>query len=276
MSNSYSADFGLNIAKKLSFQGSDNRFGRQSKSSGSLGIGSRASGDKSTLYISDDLLLGGREVYWTNLCHYQEDRQEQIKDIQLKYKRTCRAKDTLVFEPYNLFFKVYDQDVQDQELSMDSLIRDSLIRQFMVDIEGSASLFTIKLWPQGLIPKIKKLARHYELIIFSVLPRKIITELINMHLSELKDCFSFVLGNEDLTMFEGHNKAFKDIGLLACNRMDNQESPGELFVIDTCDFESSVDQDLITFLPAKVYGCDLKHTNLDEIIVGLKNYREQD
>lgn len=152
-----------------------------------------------------------------------------------------------MIEPYNLFFKVLEFDQSDEDLNLANL-HNELTKQLVFKCEQKNFVLTIQIWPQGLEQQVKKLAEHNELIIFTILPQQAIRAIIENLVPQLKDCFSIILSNENLAEEETSNHYFKDIGLLAGNRMENMDPPGDLFVIDTLDYFNHVDQDLIQYV----------------------------
>lgn len=78
-------------------------------------------------------------------------------------------------------------------------------------------------------------------------------DIFEVAMPDLIEHFSHVLCHEEMETYPDSNKYFKDISLLANNRMANSEPEGELFVVDVLDFEFSVDLDCIQYMKAKKY-----------------------
>lgn len=137
-----------------------------------------------------------------------------------------------------MFFRVFEFDSSNQEVNFENL-PDILTKQLIFKCGTRNFVLTIQIWPAGLVKIIKKLAQHYELVIFTILPEQAIKAIIENLVPELKEYFPVILSNENLQEEESSDFYFKDIGLLACNRM--QDSNRNVFCIDTEDYSTHVD-----------------------------------
>ena len=85
-------------------------------------------------------------IFWTDLSKYYPDRQEAIYDLQEKYARKCKIRNTLVIEMVGTFLHLIDPS--DPELRFN----DPSVKQVKCIIEDQVFVAIVKLWPMGLIP----------------------------------------------------------------------------------------------------------------------------
>jgi hypothetical protein len=74
---------------------------------------------------------------------------------------------TLVFEPVGTFFRIIDPSKGQNNFG------DPSLHQISALIEGQLHIIVMKMWPTSLAKHLKKLARHYELVIYTILPVEI-------------------------------------------------------------------------------------------------------
>ena len=72
----------------------------------------------------------------------------------------------------------------------------------------------------GLIKHLKKLAKYYELVVYTILPRDILEQIFGM-VPGIRDIISHSLCYDEL-MFDG-TTAWKDLSYLAMNRKINTD-----------------------------------------------------
>lgn len=111
--------------------------------------------------------MGGYTSFWTDLSKYDTERADQTSELRSRFARTASQHNTIVFEPFNLFFKVFDVENEVDELKLN----DPLLRQLCFVEDKTRYLLTFQVFPSVLLHKIRKLALYYELVIFTILPR---------------------------------------------------------------------------------------------------------
>jgi hypothetical protein len=74
---------------------------------------------------------------------------------------------------------------------------DLTIKQIKCKIDDTIYVAIVKIWPEKLIQQLKKLHKHYELIVFTILPEGIVDELYNI-IPELKTFVSHTLSYDNL------------------------------------------------------------------------------
>ena len=79
----------------------------------------------------------------------------------------------------------------------------------------------MKIWTQGLIKQLKKLAKNYEIIIYTILPTDVMDKIYKLD-PEFADIISHTLCFEQLVFQDGY--PCKDLALLAENRTQNLEA----------------------------------------------------
>ena len=85
----------------------------------------------------------------------------------------------------------------------------------------------------GLLAQLKKLTKYYELVIYTILPREIVNQFYNL-VPGIEDYISHTLCYEDLTFSEADGLAYKDLALLAHNRLSHHTNENQIF-----DYQSS-------------------------------------
>lgn len=102
------------------------------------------------------------------------------------------------------------------------------------------------MWPQKLIAQLNKLARNYELIVFTILPIDIVNQIYDK-VPELRALISHTLTYEDLTFSEENAVAYKDLGLLSKNRVSTVDEQMETMVVDIKKASEIADVNYITY-----------------------------
>lgn len=118
------------------------------------------------LHIQGDNIAADITTYWTYLNAYDPTRNDAIKELQQKFKKKTKHANTLVIEPCGLFFRIHDATKPQMLLQ-----NGSQVRQIMEEVDGQKMLLTIHISPSGLVNQIKRLAKYYEIVLFTVLPR---------------------------------------------------------------------------------------------------------
>ena len=77
------------------------------------------------------------------------------------------------------------------------LISDQSIRSFQCTIDNQVYIAYLKFWPDSLMSYLTKLNRYYELIIFTILPREIVTQF-SKSIAGFDEIISHSLCYEDL------------------------------------------------------------------------------
>lgn len=176
-----------------------------------------------------------------------------------------------MIEPINYFFTLLDPNVESINIGH------PMVFQIKSVVYQQNMLATIKMWPQGLEAAVQRLHKYYEIVLFTILPAAIIDKIIRDLVPGLADLISVVLTYEEL-VFEGESGyVYKDLSLLAHNRianMDDGREPGEIIVIDSQDIAVCCDQSLVSFMQGQAYGGDLKYANIVSTAEALKHYRQ--
>ena len=157
-------------------------------------------------------------------------------------------KNCLVIEPLGLFLHLLNP-------YKDALsLRDQLcpqVKQFEYNHEEINYVALIKVWPQGLIKQLKKLAKNYEIVIYTILPKVIMDQVYSLD-PEFLDIISHTLCFENLVYQDGY--PCKDLALLAENRTQNikceddeEVQVSEIIVIDTLDSNECSDPHCVTY-----------------------------
>jgi hypothetical protein len=118
-----------------------------------------------------------------------------------------------------------------------------------------------------------KLAKYYELIIYSILPKEVIDQIYKL-VPGIEQYISQTLSYENLTFCDDNFLVYKDISFLAHNRVthmteiendDAEPIEGEIMVIDVLSAEDNVDNNYITYFQSQPYNGQLTYTNLANI-----------
>lgn len=86
-----------------------------------------------------------------------------------------------MFEPYNLFFKVLDP--------AEVKLTDPLLKQLQYDDGETKYVVTIKSYEHGLLKHLSKLAKYYELVIYTVMPRSLMEDIFKKVLPHTRALF---------------------------------------------------------------------------------------
>jgi hypothetical protein len=116
------------------------------------------------------------------------------------------------------------------------------VKQIEYSHEETSFIALIRFWPKEMIKQLKKLAKNYEIIIYTILPSEVMEKVYKLD-PEFEDIISHTLCFEHLVYYNGY--PHKDLALLAENRTqnldkdDDEEDPvcSEIIVIDTLDSE---------------------------------------
>lgn len=153
-----------------------------------------------------------------------------------------------MFEPFGLFFKVLD-------VSKSIDIHDQRLKQVQW-VEGNTNFFlTIKVYIPILVWQLKKLARNFELIIFTFLSKKLLEDVLPIQVREL---FAHIVSNENLVGSTSSKFTFKDLSLLSQNRFET----GKVIIADCFGMNTCVDKVKVNYLRVKEYQEDLRYKNL--------------
>ena len=118
----------------------------------------------------------------------------------------------------------------------------------------------VKYWEQPLLNHLRKLHAHYELVIFTTIPRNFIESLLSIT-PALKQVISRVLCFEDTIFLE--NFIVKDISLLLHNReIEN------IFVVDTNP--NQVHQESVAHIAPDPYDGYITYTQLASLVRSLR------
>jgi hypothetical protein len=78
-------------------------------------------------------------------------------------------------------------------------------------------LLTIHISPNGLIQQLRRIAKYYEIVLFTVLSRQLLNKIISSIVPELDEIVHEILCMEEV--LEGENNIYyKDLAILADNR----------------------------------------------------------
>jgi hypothetical protein len=153
------------------------------------------------------------------------------------------------------------------------------VKQIEYNLGDASYIALIKIWPKELLKQLKKLAKNYEIIIYTVLPMDVMKKVFLLD-PEFADIISHTLCFEHLVYQDGY--PCKDLALLAENRTqnlepeDDDEAPvcSEIIVIDTLDNESGSDPHCVTYFQGQPYEGQMAYSNVDYINTMLKGYRK--
>ena len=103
-------------------------------------------------------------------------------------------------------------------------------------------------WPLKLVLQLQKLKKYYEIIVFTILPKKFV-DMFYEQIPDLKELIDHTLTYEDLVFDEENHVVYKDLSLITGNRNfhRNENEEGEIIVIDTKKREESVDTQFVTY-----------------------------
>lgn len=104
-----------------------------------------------------------------------KNQSNEIYQLQKQFTRLSSCETTLVFEMVGTFVQLIDP-VKDQ---VDTLFSDGNIHQFQCCVEGSTYFALLKYQPIDLIKQLRKLAKRYELVIYTILPREIVKNFLH-------------------------------------------------------------------------------------------------
>ena len=137
----------------------------------------------------------------------------------------------------------------------------------------------IKIYPIGLSSLLKKLAKYYEIIVYSLLPKSILDQIFES-VPDSQYSINHILAYDDIYFRDGY--ACRDLGILAENRTQNLKPNGEgadiqdseILVIDRGEGQAVADQKCVTYLQGQVYDGSYNYKNLQYISDIMKMYRE--
>ena len=129
------------------------------------------------------------------------------------------------------------------------------------------------MWPLKLVAQLTKLARNYELIVYTILPSEIVSQIYDK-VPELRLLVSHTLTYEDMTFSEENFVAYKDIGLLASNRISSEQEQMETMVVDIKKASEIADLNYLTYFQLPEYKAKCAYNNLAYLHDTLKQYRK--
>ena len=94
-----------------------------------------------------------------------------------------------------------------------------------------------------MLTHIKKLKQYYELVVYTILPMELVTEIYKL-IPTLSDHINHTLSYEHLTFCDETSKVIKDMSLLQLNRI---ELNCETIVLDSTLRDQCCDTNLVTF-----------------------------
>lgn len=170
--------------------------------------------DKEKIVVQNKNLqsfTNGQAAVFTCLDVYRgEDdlSEEQIEELNLKkeaYAKQSRHAKTLVFEIVDLMLRIVDFE-NDETYTF----RDANVKQLSYNSEEHFETLFVRIFPMQLVKMLEKFATCYEVIIYSVLPKRFLDQL-RKQMPELDTCCDFILSLEDCT--EGEECLVKDISI---------------------------------------------------------------
>lgn len=154
-------------------------------------------------------------------------------------RRTSKNTNTLIFEPLGVFFKIVNPkdsyELGDQQLKQHSFV-----------LKNTIYLITIMIFEPVLLWHLKKLAKDYELVIYSILPKKLLDDILS---PDIRNLFSHVLSYEQLVSSNESEYSIKDLTLLSQNRFVT----GKSYIVDCFGPNTCVDQNYKNFIRVKEY-----------------------
>jgi hypothetical protein len=163
---------------------------------------------------------------FTCLDFYRQEEdlpEEQMEELNMKketYSRRSRHQRTLVFEIVDLMLKIVDFE-NDQTFTF----RDQNVKQLSYTTEDKFETLFVRLFPLQLVKMLEKFSNSFEVIIYTVLPKRFLDQL-RKQMPEMDTCCDFILSLEDCQ--EGEECLVKDISIFLGNRKRE-----DIFVIDT-------------------------------------------
>ena len=179
------------------------------------------------MFLTEEIILGkGVGIVWTDIQTLSEafgsnpQRDAVFEEKQLSFTRKTICSNTLVIEPINCFFKLINPNVGASIMRehLQSKLGDQSIKQAKTVIDNQLYIALIQIWPMGLIKHLKKLAKYYELVVYTILPGDILEQIFDM-VPGIRDVISHSLCYNEL-IFDG-TTAWKDLSYLAMNRKIN-------------------------------------------------------
>lgn len=233
--------------------------------------------EKPKYLIQKEILGEGVKVYWADLSLFGHERDEAFKQQQMQYRRTSNSKNCLVIEPIGTFFQLVNPNVNSY------VFGDTSMRQTQTMIGGQLYLSVIKIWPMSLAQHLKKLAKYYELIVYTILPRETLMQIYSM-IPGIEQYISHSLCYDQVMfdVFDG-GYACKDLSYLSQNRKINVEqasedngqsdSQCEMIVVDILDSQESSDPRVVIYFSAEEFDGQVAYPNLTYLYKKLKQYR---
>lgn len=146
---------------------------------------------------------------FTCLDFYEQEQTPALQELKEKFKKKSRRKQTLIFEMVGTMIKLLDPAIDVYSM------QDQSIRQFTALHEGNKEIIYAKFYSQPLVKVIQLLQAHYEIIIFTVLPRRFLDEIV-AQIPGLRSVVNYFLCLEDTQ--EKEEYVVKDISIFLKNR----------------------------------------------------------
>jgi hypothetical protein len=104
---------------------------------------------------------------FASLDLYGQDHTPPFLQKKEMFKKVSRRKQTIVFEFINLMVKLIDPEVDTFH------ILDPLVKQCAVTLGDKIEVIYFKIHSPSLLKILKTLTQNYEIVIFTILPRRI-------------------------------------------------------------------------------------------------------
>lgn len=176
--------------------------------------------------------------------------------------RKSRSRNTLVIEILGIFAELVDPQAYHYN--------DRTVKELSCEVDGNTVVALLKFWPMGLVQHLRKLVKYYEIVIFTILPRGIVTKFFD-EVPGLHEIISHSICYEELTMLESNNFVYKDLSLLDFNRHSNfvknedgeiDTDPSEIIVIDCKAPEEFADLQCVTYIQSDRYEGQFQYQNI--------------
>jgi hypothetical protein len=119
---------------------------------------------------------------------------------------------TLVFEPIGTFFEVIDPS------KGEFYFGDPSLQQVSVEIGGRLYITIVRIWTNSLSSYLRKFSKRYEVVIYTILPREIMSKILMMIPEASTYITKYLCSGELLDNMFDAPVVCKDLDLLAANR----------------------------------------------------------
>lgn len=142
-----------------------------------------------------------------------------------------------------------------------------LIKHLVVNHQGAREVLIIKFSEKELIKSLSKIKSYYEVIIFTIIPKRFFDLIIAM-VPQLTEVTNFILTNEDCSETCEEALIVRDVSLFLHNR-----SRQDIYIIDI--IRGAVDTNCLFQFHPKPYDGGIMYPYLDKLDVFMKHERSK-